>query len=513
MDDERPPSLARGMWLRFVLAGVLIVGLTGVATATVALNKATSIAEDLFPTLNQIKTPKGLVAPLTGGPQTFLILGSDRRSGSKNSLERTAAPRSDTILLVRFDPTQGQTSVLSIPRDLMVNIRTPSGQLYANEKINAAYTIGGTGHGNDGGSVLAAETIEREVFPELKGHLNGIIDVNFEGFIKVVDALGCAYVNVDHRYLGGGPLGENFSAINLQPGYQKLCYNNALSYVRFRHYDSDLVRVARQQDFLRDLREQVSPEIGSIDRIAKAVGHAIRTNFKASAGQLIRLSKLIAFSQSKPLRQVKFRYLSANATGPGGGSFVTSTPTLEKETLADFLDGTERVRLPAAPHPSSTGKSHHHHSSPSSSTVAARLNLVPTTGESEAVTAALHIPFAGVLYPTLQTGSARQLEVHPYALRNFQHQIHFAYVVVWQTNTIGGYYDFEGTDWMSPPLFNHSHTTTISGRDYKLVNDGAHIHVIGWKSGKALFWLTNTLLEELSNSQMLALAKSAQPLH
>jgi LCP family protein required for cell wall assembly len=514
MDDERPPSLARGMWLRFVLAAVLIIGLSGVATATVALNKATSIAEELFPTLNQIKTPKNLVAPLTGGSQTFLILGSDRRSGSKNSLERTAAPRSDTILLVRFDPSQGQTSVLSIPRDLMVNIRTPSGQLYVNEKINAAYTIGGTGHGNDGGSVLALETIEREVFPELKGKINGIIDVNFAGFIKVVDALGCAYVNVDHRYLGGGPLGEDFSAINLQPGYQKLCYNNALSYVRFRHFDSDLVRVARQQDFLRDLREQVSPEIGSIDRIAKAVGHAIRTNFKASAGQLILLSKLIAFSQSKPLRQVKFRYASANATGPGGGSFVTSTPTLEKETLADFLHGTERVHLPAshaASHSSKKGK-HHHHST-SSATSPAAINLVPTTGESEAVTASLHIPFAGVLYPTLQTGSARQLEVRPYALRNFQKKIHFAYVVVWQTNTIGGYYDFEGTDWLSPPLFNHSHTSTIGGRDFKLVNDGAHIHVIGWRSGKALYWLTNSLLEELSNSQMLAIAKSAQTLH
>ena len=46
------------------------------------------------------------------------------------------------MLLVRFDPKQGQTSVLSIPRDLMVNIRTPEGAYYPNEKINAAYTLG-----------------------------------------------------------------------------------------------------------------------------------------------------------------------------------------------------------------------------------------------------------------------------------------------------------------------------------------------------------------------------------
>ena len=47
--------------------------------------------------------------------------------------------------------------------------------------------------------------------------------------------------------------------------------------MRYRHTDSDFVRVARQQDFLRDLREQISPEneLGQIDTVAKAVGHAI----------------------------------------------------------------------------------------------------------------------------------------------------------------------------------------------------------------------------------------------
>ncbi len=513
MDDERPPSLSRGMWLRFAIAAVLIVGLSGAATATVTLNKASSIAEELFPSRNEIKTPKGLVTPeYGGGPQTFLILGSDRRSGSKNAGERDAAAHSDTILLVRFDPSQGQTSVLSIPRDLMVDIRTPSGELYAGSKINAAYTIGSLQRGTDGGSVLAAETIEREVFPELKGQLNGIIDVNFAGFIKVVDALGCAYVNVDHRYLGGGALDENFSAINLQAGYQKLCYNNALSYVRFRHFDSDLVRVARQQDFLRDLREQVSPEIDSIDRIAKAVGHAIRTNFHASASELILLSKLIAFSQSKPLRQVKFRFANADAIGPAGESFVTSTPELEKETLAEFLHPGAHVVLPASHAASHSGKGHQHHGSPTPGASPRALDLVSSTGESKAVSAALHVPFP-VLYPTLQTGPAVQQEVRPYALRNLQHEVRFAYTVVWQVNTIGGYYDFEGTNWLDPPLFKDSRTARIDGREYKLVDDGSHIHVIGWRHRGTLYWLTNTLLEDLTNAQMLAIAKSAQPLH
>ena len=82
MDDERPPSLWWGMWKRFLIGGVADRALSGGATATVALNTVSSIAHEVFPTLNQINAPKGLVTPeYNGGPQTFLILGSDRRVG------------------------------------------------------------------------------------------------------------------------------------------------------------------------------------------------------------------------------------------------------------------------------------------------------------------------------------------------------------------------------------------------------------------------------------------------
>jgi LCP family protein required for cell wall assembly len=519
MNDERPPSLWWGMWKRFLLAAVLIVALSGAATATVALNKLTTLADEVFPSLSHISAPKGLITPeYGGGPQTFLILGSDRRSGSKNVGERDAAPHSDTILLVRFDPEQGQTSVLSIPRDLMVNIRTPSGQVYANEKINAAYTIGSEFGGANGASVLAAETIVREVFPELAGKLNGIIDVNFAGFIKVVDTLGCAYVNVDHRYYNEnvGSTETDYTSINLQPGYQKLCYENALDYVRYRHTDSDFVRVARQQDFLRDLREQIDPsnELGQIDTVAKAVGHAIRSNFPATASELVLLSKLVAFSQTKPLRQVKFLStdVSYQPAGAAGGDYVTSDPELEKQTLNTFLNGHEQLAL-APSHAHSSSHSHHsHHASTGFSPAA--LNLYPTSsaGEGEMVKAALEVPFR-VLYPTLQTGPAEQQQVRAYALKNQQNIRHHAYIVVFAENAaLGGYYDFEGSDWLNPPLFAHARTQVIDGRTYEFIDDGDHIHVIGWRVGKVLYWLTNTLLEELSNSQMLAIAKSAQPL-
>jgi polyisoprenyl-teichoic acid--peptidoglycan teichoic acid transferase len=515
-DDERPPSLWLGMWKRFAIGGVLIVLLSAGATATVALNTASSLAHEIFPAVSHIEAPKGLVTPeYSGGAQTFLILGSDRREGSKDNYDKEDPPHSDTILLVRFDPAQGQTSVVSIPRDLMVNITTPSGQVYANEKINAAYTIGSRLGGPKGGIVLAAETIKREVFPELK--LNGIVDVNFKGFIRVVDTLGCAYVNVDHHYYNEnvGTTETDYTSINLQPGYQKLCYENALDYVRYRHTDSDFVRVARQQDFLRDLREQINPadQLGQLDTVAKAVGHAITSTFHASSEELIELAKLIAFSQSKPLRQVKFQTTNVDAL-VNGGSYVTSNSALEQATLADFLHGDEHLDLPASkPKPSGhSSSSHHHHSSGGVSPRA--IGLYPTTsaGESETVKAALEVPFP-VLYPSLQTGPGEQQQVRAYTLKDQQGNRHHAYVIVWQQNSIGGYYDFEGTDWLNPPLFAHARTQVVGGHTYELVDDGAHIHVVGWRAGNVLYWVTNTLLEELSNAQMLAIAKSAQPLH
>jgi len=505
------------MWKRFLIGAALILLISGGATAAVTLNTAEGVAHDIFSPLNVVATPKGLVTPeYNGGPQTYLILGSDRRAASKDTLDRTDPPHSDTILLVRFDPQQGQTSVLSIPRDLLVNIKARTGQYYPQEKINAAYTYGAMLGGVRGSMVLAAETIEHEVFPGLK--LNGIIDVNFKGFIQVVDTLGCVYVNVDHRYLHlHDEGGEEYSEINLQPGYQKLCYNNALSYVRYRHGDSDFVRVARQQDFLRDLREQISPEnvAGQLDKVAKAVGHAIvTTGFNSSADQLIQLAKLIAFSQSKPLRQVKFRAANANAAIKGG-SYVTSTPELEVATLADFLHGDQKVIVPAPPASTSShshaGKAHHQSSAPSAASIG--LYSTPATGDNELVKESVNMPFRA-LYPRLETGPAVQQPARVYTLRDDANHLRHAYIVPFQQNGLGGYYDIEGTDWLNPPIVAHpSETRKIGHTDYRIFSDGSHIHLVAWRQGNVLYLVVNTLLEDLTNEQMLAIARSAQPLH
>ncbi len=513
------------MWLRatarFLLGGLLLALLSGVATWTFAQNTLTTLASEIFPAKNRIVGAKGLIVPgYEGRPQTFLLIGSDKRVGAKNAEERESPPRSDTLLLVRLDPQQGQTSVLSIPRDLLVRIETASGQVYYPEKMNAAYSIGSEHGGKDGGAKLAAATIEKL----LKIKLNGIVDVTFKGFIDVVDSLGCVYINVDHRYWHSSSLeaGEDYSSIHLASGYQRLCYENALSYVRYRHLDSDFVRVARQQDFIRQLREQVSESdlLSQIERVSKAVGRAVITTFSSSGEELLRLTKLIVFSQRKPLRQVKFRFNSEN-TVIEGGDYVTASPQEINETVHEFLSpGRTRASLEGAvrrraPHAGARrggrgGPGRRGGGPPPPSAVG--LYPVSESIRDEAVKMAPQTPLPVVL-PGLQTGSAVPQEAHRYKVRDRAGHLHHGFIEVFQQNPIGGYYDVEGMNWTDPPLIaNATQTEDIGRRHYMLVDDGAHIHVIAWREGGNLYWVNNTLLEELSNSQMIYLAQSTRPL-
>ena len=146
-------------------------------------------------------------------------------------------------MLLRLDPDRNAIAVMSIPRDLKVEI--PG---VGTEKFNAAYTYGGP-------------KLTLQVVKELTGlPINHVVNVDFLGFVRAVDAIGCVYVDVDRRYYHsneGVPASEQYAEINVQPGYQLLCGKKALQYVRYRHTDTDLVRAARQQDFLSAARQRV----------------------------------------------------------------------------------------------------------------------------------------------------------------------------------------------------------------------------------------------------------------
>ena len=182
---------------------------------------------------------------------------------------------------------------MSIPRDLKVEI--PG---YGTEKFNAAYTYGGP-------------KLTLRVVKELTGlPINHVVNVDFLGFVRAVDAIGCVYTDVDRRYYhsnDGVPASEQYSEINIQPGYQLLCGKKALEYVRYRHTDTDLVRSARQQDFLSAAREQVPiPDLvldqsGLIDIFTKYTTSDI--NDKET---MLQVLKLFLASRNATIKEVHF---------------------------------------------------------------------------------------------------------------------------------------------------------------------------------------------------------------
>jgi len=203
-------------------------------------------------------------------PAIALAIGYDHRADEKG-----IPSRSDTMMLIRADPVTKTISLLSFPRDLDVPIwcpsRTASGRngpavVEGHGRINSAWAFCGAS-----GSI---ETVKH-----LTGlPVNYLISVNFLGFIAVVNKLGGVWMDVDRRYYNRnvGTLSTNYANIDLQPGYQLLDGKQALSFVRFRHTDSDLFRLARQQQFVSALRQQAARSLGvrsAISIVNTITGH------------------------------------------------------------------------------------------------------------------------------------------------------------------------------------------------------------------------------------------------
>ncbi len=104
--------------------------------------------------------------------------------------------------------------------------------------------------------------------------------------------------------------------------------------------------------------------------------------------------------------------------------------------------------------------------------------------------------------------------IRAYTLKDEHGHTHHAFIEVFQQNGQGGYYDVQGMDWTNPPIINHvNQEVSLGGRHYMFVDDGSAIHVIAWREGHVLYWVNNTLREDLTNPQMINIAQSAHPLH
>jgi LCP family protein required for cell wall assembly len=163
----------------------------------------------------------------------LLVLGIDRTP------QGTALGRSDTMVLMTFLPAKPYVGMLSIPRDLWVEIPT-----YGENRINAAHFFAESENPGTGPD-LAVETVHENFGVDVDGYIR----IQFEDLRDFVDALGGIPVTLE------GPVGK------LSPGDHLLDGETALAYVRSREGSDDFFRMSRGQHFLRAVLRRIGQPV------------------------------------------------------------------------------------------------------------------------------------------------------------------------------------------------------------------------------------------------------------
>ncbi|MGD0926424.1 MAG: LCP family protein [Streptosporangiaceae bacterium] len=226
----------------------------------------------------------GTAGTPASGPLNVLLAGVDQRSGLTRHQQlalhvgRAVSSNSDTMMLIHVSGDRSRVTVISLPRDSWVDI--PG---HGMNKINAAYGLGGP--------PLVVKTVEQNTGLTI----NDFIQVNFLGFVKVIDALGgvniCLPFAVD----------DSYSGLHLSKGLHHVNGITALEYARDRHSfaASDLARIQDQQRLLSSmLTEAISSGTLAnpvkLDQFLRAALSAIKVdqglNVAALADQLRGIS-------------------------------------------------------------------------------------------------------------------------------------------------------------------------------------------------------------------------------
>jgi polyisoprenyl-teichoic acid--peptidoglycan teichoic acid transferase len=514
-DPDSAPRLARGLLLRAALAGFLVISLSATAVATTGILEVSRV-KDIFTRKGRqaIEIPEVTRAE-AGGPRTILMIGSDERFGDKKAGLKA---RSDTMILARINPRTNGIAVMSIPRDLAVTVPGVGDR----QKINSSY--------ESGGARLTVKTI-RKFFEDASGQnfpINNVLIVSFGTFRRAVDYIGGVYVDVDRRYFNDNSAGQNFATIDVQPGYQKLMGKDALDYVRYRHTDNDLVRAARQQDFITQARDMAGFKsllsISDRDRLARAFNRYFRYDQNVTKTKeifsLLRLGLFLA--QAHPAVH-KLAFPAYDAPNPAIDTRLYWKRNEIAKLAQDFMkaSGTpDKPTATATPSPADQQTLRERRKRNSAKGSGGSTSSVPglidarTQGENQAVLAdpKLDFPF---YFPGLRNSTGAYTSTAPriYTIRDETGKKHQAYRMVLSKGIAGQYYGVQGMTWKDPPILdNPDERRTVSGRRMSIYKDGGAIRIVAWRTRKAIYWVSNTLTHDLSNRQILAIAGSLRRL-
>lgn len=251
----------------------------------------------------------------------ILLMGLDYRDW-----EAGEVPRSDSMILATIDPISNSLAMLTIPRDMWVNI---PGFKYS--KINTAYWFGEVYRLPGGGPGLAMETVED--FLGVPVHYYAQID--FNAFVKFIDDVGGVSVRVLED-ITVDPVGPG-NTVTLKAGVQDLDGATALAFARMRNKDEgDFGRSNRQLYLLSELRRtllhrnKIPTLLAQAPQLYQNLQEGIHTNM--SLAQAIQLAWLVYQIPDENIKQA--------AIGPQQVSFATSP-----DGLAINIPVPDRIRL------------------------------------------------------------------------------------------------------------------------------------------------------------------------
>ncbi len=455
------------------------------ATATAGLVLFDDVADDIrqIPDLEEETLPE----PEPGEPYTLLLLGSDRRPQLPDE-------RSDTTMLLRLDPDRRVIAMLSFPRDLLVSI--PG---YGSDKLNAAYT--------EGGPKLTLQTVE--LLTGLK--VNEVVDTDFQGFADAVNAIGCAYIDVDQKYYN--PPGAGYAEIDINAGYQRLCGLKALQYVRYRHTDNDVVRAARQQSFLREARQRVGVRSllfgGDAGELIDAFVDNTRSTIKGG-GEVRDLARTIFDLRGVSPVQIQ-------VDGDLGEEDIIATDGEIQRAVDRFLGGEEKSNGDSSSGEDGTGSvsdtpAEADRERKKAKEARAELSAAGPEFAQYARTASRRLGFDAYYPQVLAEGSGFSRDSRTYQYLNEEDEPEKAYKLVIthpEPTIITEYYGVSGTTWNDPPILRDpTEIKTVDGRDLLLFYSGSRLRLVGWKDGGNSYWVSNSLLASLSDREMLGIATS-----
>ncbi|AXV07783.1 Cell envelope-associated transcriptional attenuator LytR-CpsA-Psr, subfamily A1 [Euzebya pacifica] len=317
-DDFGPAMTGRHRRVSFTkaLGGVFNIAFSALMIVLLALGGLAVYASSQI----QREPVEGLVS---GGPTlNVLVVGSDSRDGFtpeqllELGTEAVDGRRTDTIFLLSIDG--GRAAMLSFPRDLFVEQCDG-----VQGRVNAAFARGGP-------SCLVQTVSNASGIP-----IDHYVEVNLFGFVQIVDAVGGVPVFLDE------PLQDQFAAVDLPAGCHVLDGTQAIGFVRARHVDSDLGRIARQQRFLRSLAQQVvSPStLVNVPRLFRVAGSAGRTLIADEGLGLIELAQLARAARGLAGSGLATYTVPANAANIGGAAVLVPDPDAAGALYASFADG------------------------------------------------------------------------------------------------------------------------------------------------------------------------------